>query len=132
MISLPLSLSQFLTMQFIFGGTRRSCNISYVKSFLILRGVVLTKNDRTKTIDYYRNESNKQVSQITTEQTKAMSCISLCFSPHFNMANKNAIIPASTAAIATLSPSVKLFPFFKPIASTYMLQKFWQLLQNLK
>ena len=103
MISLPLSLSQFLTMQFIFGGTRRSCNISYVESFLILRGVVWTKNDRTKTINLYRNESNKQVSQITTEQTKATSCISLCFSPHFNMANKNAIIPASTAAIATLT-----------------------------
>lgn len=63
MTSLPLSLSQFMTIQykFIFGGTRRSCNKSYVKSFLILRGVVWAENDRTKTIITEMNQINKSV-----------------------------------------------------------------------
>ena len=59
-----------------------------------------------------------------------MSCVLLCFAPHFNMANKNAFIPASTAVIAILSPSVKRLPSLKTIASTYILQRSWQLLRT--
>ena len=77
MISLPLSLSQFLTMQFIFGGTRRSCNISYVESFLILRGVVWAKNDRTKTIITEMSQLNKSVKlpQNKLRQCHAFHCV---------------------------------------------------------